>query len=91
MIRVQTMTDEERENIRRLAHSRTEATRAVERAKIIWLSSRGERVPAIAKQLGVGADIERVYAIVDNLSVHRAPDVLLFSLAHPRWKLVFQP
>ena len=35
--------------------------------------------------------IERVYAIVDNLSVHRAPDVLLFSLAHPRWEFVFQP
>jgi transposase len=37
------------------------------------------------------ADIERVYAIVDNLSVHRATDVLLFSLAHPRWEFVFQP
>jgi hypothetical protein len=36
-------------------------------------------------------EIERVYAIVDNLTVHRAPDVLLFSLAHPRWEFVFQP
>ena len=36
-------------------------------------------------------DGERVYAIVDNLSVHRATDVLLFSLAHPRWEFVFQP
>jgi hypothetical protein len=35
--------------------------------------------------------VEQVYAIVDNLSVHRAPDVLLFSLAHPRWEFVFQP
>jgi hypothetical protein len=26
----------------------------------------------------VRADAERVYAIVDNLSTHRAPDVLLF-------------
>ncbi len=33
----------------------------------------------------------RVYAIVDNLNVHRATDVLLFSLAHPRWEVVFQP
>jgi transposase len=32
-----------------------------------------------------------VYAIVDNLSAHRATDVLLFSLAHPRWEFVFQP
>ncbi len=34
---------------------------------------------------------ERVYAIVDNLNVHRATDVLLFALAHPRWEFVFQP
>jgi transposase len=36
-------------------------------------------------------ETERVYAIVDNLNVHRATDVLLFSLAHPRWEFVFQP
>ncbi|MDP9378939.1 MAG: transposase [Chloroflexota bacterium] len=39
----------------------------------------------------VPQEVERVYGIVDNLSVHRAPDVLLFSLAHPRWEFVFQP
>ncbi len=33
----------------------------------------------------------RVYAILDNLSTHRAADVLLWSLAHPRWEFVFQP
>jgi hypothetical protein len=32
-----------------------------------------------------------IYAILDNLNVHRATDVLLFSLAHPRWEFVFQP
>jgi hypothetical protein len=37
------------------------------------------------------AEAEPVYAIVGNPSTHRAPDVLLFSLAHPRWELVFQP
>jgi hypothetical protein len=37
------------------------------------------------------ADTERVYAVLDNLSVHRATDVLLFALAHPRWEFVFQP
>jgi len=37
------------------------------------------------------ADAQRVYAILDNLNVHRATDVLLFSLAHPRWEFVFQP
>ena len=32
-----------------------------------------------------------MYAIMDNLSTHRAPDVLLFALTHPRWAFVFQP
>jgi len=36
-------------------------------------------------------DAERIYAVLDNLSTHRALDVLLFSLAHPRWEFVFQP
>ena len=31
----------------------------------------------------IAPEVERVYAIVDNLSAHRATDVLLFSLAHP--------
>lgn len=39
----------------------------------------------------VSPEVETVYAIVDNLSMHRATDVLLFSLAHPRWEFVFQP
>jgi hypothetical protein len=37
------------------------------------------------------ADVRRVYAVLDNLSTHRARDVLLFSLAFPRWEFVFQP
>jgi transposase len=39
----------------------------------------------------IPAEIERLFGIVDNLNVHRATDVLLFSLAHPRWEFVFQP
>ena len=39
----------------------------------------------------VPAAYERVYVILDNLSTHRAADVLLFSLAQPRWACVFQP
>lgn len=39
----------------------------------------------------IPAEIQTVYAILDNLSAHRATDVLLFSLAHPRWEFVFQP
>ena len=33
---------------------------------------------------------ERVYAVLDNLRAHRALDVLLWALAHPRWEFVFQ-
>jgi hypothetical protein len=36
-------------------------------------------------------EIERVYAVADNLGSHRATDILLFVLAHPRWEMVFQP
>ena len=39
----------------------------------------------------IPAELQRGYAILDNLSAHRATDVLLFSLAHPRWEFVFQP
>jgi transposase len=39
----------------------------------------------------VPAQVQQVYAILDNLPRHRATDVLLFSLAHPRWEFVFQP
>ena len=39
----------------------------------------------------IDAEVERVYAVVDNLNVHSATDVLLFALAHPRWEFVFQP
>jgi transposase len=35
--------------------------------------------------------VVRVYAILDNLSTHRALDVLLWALVHPRWEFVFQP
>src|SRR5438105_11801094 len=39
----------------------------------------------------IPAEVERVYAIVDNLNAHRAVDVLLFALAFGRWEFVFQP
>jgi transposase len=37
------------------------------------------------------SESQRIYAIMDNLSAHRATDVPLFALAHPRWEFVFQP
>ena len=39
----------------------------------------------------IAPSVERVYVILDNLSAHRATDVRLFALAHPRWEFVFQP
>jgi transposase len=36
-------------------------------------------------------EIERIYAILDNLNTHHADDVLLFCVRHPRWEFVFQP
>src|SRR5436305_13851677 len=39
----------------------------------------------------IDSAVERVYAVLDNLNIHSAPDVLLFSLLHPRWEFVFQP
>jgi len=36
-------------------------------------------------------DDVQINAILDNLPAHRATDVLLFSLHHPRWQFVFQP
>jgi hypothetical protein len=36
-------------------------------------------------------DRERISAVLENLSPHRATDILLFSLAHPRWEFVFPP
>src|SRR5215203_311863 len=39
----------------------------------------------------IDPSVERVYAVQGNLNIHSAPDVLLFSLLHPRWEFVFQP
>src|SRR4051812_44300171 len=50
-----------------------------------WVDSLG-RVDA-----WVDPSVERIYAVLDNLNVHSAPDVLLFALPHPRWEFVFQP
>ncbi len=35
--------------------------------------------------------VGRIYAIMDNRRAHKAYDVLLFNVAHPRWEFVFQP
>jgi len=60
-IRVRDMALKEVEEIKPLAHSRTEPARAVERAKIVWLSRQGKRVPAIAKELQVAEKTVRLW------------------------------
>ena len=50
-LQVRMLSDEEVETIHRLAHSRTEPARAVERARIVWFAHQGLRVPSIAREL----------------------------------------
>jgi transposase len=50
-LRIRDLTADEQASIRRLAHSRTEPARLVERARIIWLGCQGQRVSAIATAL----------------------------------------
>ncbi len=58
---VRALTDAEAEAITMLAHSRTAAARAVERARIIAFARRGMRVPAIARTLALGEDTVRLW------------------------------
>jgi transposase len=50
-IRIRPMIAEEVDTIQRLAHSRTEPARLVERARMIGLAHQGPQVPAIAREL----------------------------------------
>jgi transposase len=42
-------------------------------------------------EISIPSSIERIYVVLDNLATHKAYDVLLFNLTHPRWEFVFQP
>lgn len=68
MLRVREMTPEEVETIERLARSRTEAARTVERARIIALARAGNPAPAIARELRVGAGTVRLWVKRFNAS-----------------------
>jgi transposase len=67
-LRVRELTDEERLAIERLARSRKAATRLTERARIIWYSSRGEVVDAIAERIGTGPHTVRRWITRFNTS-----------------------
>lgn len=60
-LRVRELTEGERAEVRRLAHSRTAAARLVERARIVWLSAEGRRVAAIAEEVGCHAQTVRLW------------------------------
>ena len=64
-----------------------EAVTAPDRGRTIvnWVDCLGQ------VEAGIPPEVERVHAIVDTLTVHRATDGLLFSRAHPRWEFVVQP
>jgi transposase len=60
-----------------------------------WTATRRTTATFVAfleqTEVWIDPSVERVYAILDHLSTHRALDVLLFALASPRWEFVFQP
>jgi transposase len=60
-LRVRPLTAEEATELRRRVASRTLPARAVERARMIWFLHEGGRVPAVARRLGVGADVVRAW------------------------------
>lgn len=58
---VRPLTEEEAPAVARLAHGRTAAARLVERARIVWLSSQGRRVAAIAAEVGCSGPTVRTW------------------------------
>jgi transposase len=60
-LEVRELTPEEQTVIERLVHARTASVRAVERARIIWLSSQRRRVAAIAEELRCDRDTVRLW------------------------------
>lgn len=61
LLTLRPLAAEEEQAVDRLARSRTEPTRAVERARIVWLAHRGARVPAIAREVGISEATARLW------------------------------
>jgi transposase len=61
LLRVRVLTAEERTKIEQLAHARKEAARLVQRARIIWLSHQGYRVPEIADEVDLSEYSARLW------------------------------
>ena len=60
-LQVRAITVEEKGRVERLARSRTEPARLVERARIVLAASQGKRVPAIARQLTLSEKAVRLW------------------------------
>ena len=60
-LRVRELTAEEADEVRRRVHSRTTPARVVDRARIIWCLHQGERVPAVARAVGVSEKTVRLW------------------------------
>jgi transposase len=61
LLTLRPLTVEEAQAVDRLARSRTEPARAVERARIVGLAHLGARVPAIAREVGVSEATVRLW------------------------------
>lgn len=53
LARLRDVTEEERQSIKRLAHSRTAPARTVERARVVHAALEGKQVEEIAVHLGL--------------------------------------
>ena len=60
-LRLRPLSADEADAVRRLAHSRTDPARAVERARIVWLAHQGARVPAVARAVGASEATARTW------------------------------
>lgn len=60
-VRIRAVSAEERAEIERLAVSRTEPARAVERGQMLWLALHDQRVPVIARALHVEENTVRCW------------------------------
>ena len=61
LLRVRPLTTDELTKVERLAHSRKEAARLVQRARVIWLSRHGYRVPEIAAEVDLSEPSVRLW------------------------------
>ncbi len=73
LLALRPLSEEEELSLDRLARSRTEPARAVERARIVRLADQGRRVPAIAREVGVSEATVRLWLTRFNA---RGPDGL---------------